>query len=108
MRRNKEFTTTTNLGLYNKLYRHFLEQDGKIRCSWCKPHRGENATHGWYGVVYGIYNKKKWEKPKFPNWKLVSKNRKQWMKKPLTKEEFNRQGVVYGFEIKWPMKIRPK
>ena len=32
------------------------------------------------------YHKMKWENKehsKFPNWKMVSKNKKQWMKKPL-------------------------
>lgn len=70
--------STTNRGEFNRAYKEYLESTGKIHCSYCGYHRGENKTSKWYGGYVD-------EKIKYPNWKLVSKNRKQWMKKPLKK-----------------------
>lgn len=69
--------TTTNRGEFNRAYKANLEHCGKIHCSYCKYHRGENRKK-WYG---GFNHKS----VNYPSWKLVSKNRKQWMKKPLIK-----------------------
>ena len=71
--------TTTNRGEFNRAYKMHLEQTGKIHCSYCKYHRGENDKRKWYGS----FNEKIIRKP---NWKLVSKNRKQWMKKIINSD----------------------
>lgn len=67
---------TTNRGEFNRAYKEYLERKGKIHCSYCKYHKNENYTGTWYGG-YGT------GKIKVPSWKLVSKNRKQWMGKPI-------------------------
>ena len=69
---------TTNRSEFNRAYKRNLEHIGKIRCSYCSYHKNENKTSKWYGGIgYDETN------IRFPNWKLVSKNRKQWMKKPI-------------------------
>lgn len=65
--------TTTNRGEFNRAYKYYLEQKGRIRCSYCGYHRGENTTNNFY-----CGNDKH---TKYPNWKLVSKNSRQWMEK---------------------------
>jgi len=80
MRNIDELKTTTNRTVYNRAYKKYLEvSKGEIRCSYCNFHKGENFTEKAYGGFDG-------EDIRQPNWKLVSKNRKQWMKKPLKKE----------------------
>jgi len=79
---------TTNRGEFNRAYKRHLEHQGKIRCSYCGYNRGENNTDKWYGgFVYDdmetCRGKRKGINTRFPNWKLVSKNRKQWMRKPI-------------------------
>lgn len=79
---NKQIVkTTTNRGEFNRAYKTHLEQKGKIHCSRCPYHRCENINHNWYG---GHYDESKSKyKIRYPNWKLVSKQPKQWMKKPI-------------------------
>lgn len=72
----KIIETTKNRGEFNRAYKVFLERTGKIHCSYCGYHRGENSSKKWYGG-HGNGNRR----IKYPNWKLVSRNRKQWMKK---------------------------
>ena len=76
MKSKKIAESTTNRGEFNRAYKVCLEQKGKIRCSYCKYHDNENSTDKGYGG----YNDKGIT---YPNWKLVSKNKKQWMKKPI-------------------------
>lgn len=76
MKAKKIQKTTTNRTEFNRAYKRYLEHTGKIRCSYCKYNRGENKTTR----DYGGFDKDNLKKP---NWKLVSKNRKQWMKKPI-------------------------
>jgi septin family protein len=73
MRNIKEFKNTTNRKVYNQARKAHLERTGKIRCSYCKYNHGENKTTKTYG---GFED----ENPTFPSWKLISKNKKQWMK----------------------------
>jgi hypothetical protein len=79
MKSKKISKTTTNRGEFNRAYKFYLEQKSRIHCSYCKYHRNENYTGKWYGG----YSE---EKIKLPNWKLVSKQPKQWMKKPIKKK----------------------
>lgn len=73
---------------YNRAYKRYLKHTGKIKCSYCKYHDGENSSHNFYGgwfdddeIVNNGNNiiKVGKNKVKFPNWKLITKNRKQWM-----------------------------
>ena len=66
-----EYKTTTNRTVYNRARKEMLERRALIRCSYCQYHDNENCTVKGYG------------EGRFPNWKLVSKSRKQWMKKPI-------------------------
>lgn len=49
---------------------------------------------------YFIHNWGKTEQRKNPNWKLVSKSKKQWMKKPLKIKVIARHNTTYA-EFKW-------
>ena len=81
MKVKKILETTTNRGEFNRAYKEYLERKGKINCSYCHYHRGENGKgRGYYGGYKGLNGTKNL---KYPNWKLVSKNRKQWMAKPM-------------------------
>jgi len=72
--------TTTNRGEFNRAYKFYLEQKSRIHCSYCGYHRGENFSGK---KCYGGYTE---EGIRHPNWKLVSKHPKQWMKKPIKKK----------------------
>jgi len=83
--RSKEIVQiTTNCSEFNRAYKFYLEHKGKIRCSRCKYNRGENDKGKWYGSYHRTNGH---TKTIYPNWKLVSKNKKQWMKKPIIKIE---------------------
>lgn len=65
-----EIKITTNSALYNKLRKQELSYTGRIRCSYCPYHRGENLS-GYEGQN--------------PSWKLTSKVSDQWRKKKISK-----------------------
>lgn len=80
MKSKKISKTTTNRGEFNRAYKFYLEQAGKISCTYCRYHRNENGKGRGY---YGGYERTDGHiKIIYPNWKLVSKNKKQWMDKP--------------------------
>ena len=91
---------TTNRGEFNRAYKRYLEGKGKISCSYCQYNRNENGKgrghYGGYERTNGHMNLT------HPNWKLVSKNRKQWMKKPVKFVEihFNWRRTKY-IDITW-------
>ena len=93
MKTKKIVNNSTNRGEFNRAYKRYLERKGEIHCSYCGYHRGENKTSKWYGGF---------ENTRFPNWKLVSKNRKQWMKKQIviTKEK-SRWNNNFYIDITW-------
>lgn len=77
---------TANRGEFNRAYKEYLERKGKIHCSYCKYHKNENYTGKWYGAYETADSKGNLippDKIKVPNWKLVTKRRKQWMGKPI-------------------------
>ena len=86
MRNIEEYNWTTNRTVYSRSRKKNLEAKSEIYCSYCRYHGGENDKNKWYHIpkedvivpsyLVGLYNRKR-----MPNWKLVSKNRKQWMKK---------------------------
>lgn len=100
--------TTTNRGEFNRAYKEYLERKGKIHCSYCGYHHNENADgKKWYGgYVYDdmevCRGKRKGTNTRFPNWKLVSRNRKQWMKKPIKISTRYYGGYQHTYiDIKW-------
>jgi len=94
MKAKKIVDTTTNRGEFNRAYKFYQEQSGKLRCSYCKYHRGENCKNKYYGSFDKFDNI---SNIRHPNWKLVSKNRKQWMGKPrkILSGINNRERFVY-------------
>lgn len=87
--------TSTNRGEFNRAYKAYLEKKGKIHCSYCGYHKNENDTTKHYG---GFVDKH----VAYPNWKLVSKNSKQWMDKPLKKKvEITRWTKTEYVTFKW-------
>jgi len=108
MRKAKKISeTTTNRGEFNRAYKAYLEHSGQIHCSYCGYHRGENSEHKWYGGYHyddmeTCRGKRKGPHTRYPNWKLVSKNRKQWMKKPTKYEiKTTRYGKSTYIDITW-------
>mgnify|MGYP001765875529 CR=1 FL=1 len=83
MKAKKISDETTNRGEFNRAHKHALEKKGKIHCSRCGYHRGENYTGNCYGGYERMNGRAKEMKMTYPNWKLVSKNPKQWMDKPM-------------------------
>ena len=73
MDRFNEFRLTTNRYVYNRYTKFYHAKYHDLHCEWCQYHKGENYDGNYY------FGKKR------PNWKLVSKNKKQWMKKPRMK-----------------------
>jgi len=101
MKIEKIVSETTNRGEYNRAYKRELESKRKIHCSYCGYHRGENKTSGTY---YGGFKEpvRNYEKTKYPSWKLVSRNKKQWEDKSLkiTVEETRYSNREY-IDITW-------
>lgn len=96
MKLKKVVQESTNRTEFTRTYKMYLESKGKIYCSYCGYHRGENRTNKCYGGYAdddGI---------RYPNWKIVSKKRKQWMKKPIkiTHEKWSWRKGMYT-NITW-------
>ena len=77
MKKKKELKTTDSSSVYNHTHRNYLYNYGV--CDYCKPHRGCNRRNKYGGLTH--------KHLKYPSWKLVSKNPKQWMDKPVKKVE---------------------
>lgn len=90
--------TTVNRSVYNKSRKIYLDNIGEIKCAICPYHKKENGDSKFYGIksswdlkylssnirfIPNIKDESRIIGVRFPNWKLVSKNRKQWMKKPM-------------------------
>lgn len=75
MKKNQEYKTTSNRYVYNRLRKKKLAD-----CSYCK----------WHPTFWKFSENDHWKSyspdGRKPNWKLVSKNKKQWMKKPALKK----------------------
>jgi hypothetical protein len=81
MKMHKSLKETTHRRTYNLVSKHLF-----ANCPYCPwhPNFWRLCTRYSY-LVYEEDGSEKNEKQKFqrhPNWKLVSKNKKQWMKKP--------------------------
>lgn len=94
MRYFDEIKTTTHNYVWNRLR---IPYDSI--CGWCSPGSRccKRQKQKWYHV-----NPNSKRPDNFPSWKLVSKNKKQWMKKPTWKKKFkyNISGEE-AYEIKW-------
>ena len=88
-KKTKEYCETTNNYVYNKSRKLYLEALREIDCSRCGYHYCENNTDKFYEVD-----------GRKPNWKLVTKNKKQWMKKKYKIREHYYNGYKQSyFEI---------
>lgn len=86
---------TTNRGEFNRAYKASLQKKSKIHCSYCGYHSNENYEGKHYGGI--VMNDLI-----MPSWKLVSKNRKQWMNKPIKKNIRRYGGNTYTYiDITW-------
>ncbi|QHS60914.1 hypothetical protein [Chitinophaga agri] len=91
--------TTTHRGTYNRANINLYAQ-----CNWCGwhgnfwsncPEQGAKRMY-YFGSMEETPDRSKFRN--IYNWKLVSKNKKQWMKKKLLKRyRFNSDVVVFGF-----------
>jgi len=101
MKVKKIVDNTTNRGEFNRAYKQYLERTGNIRCSYCRYHTNDNGKNRGY---YGGFSEKRTrhETIRYPNWKLVSRNRKQWGDKQLvfttTKQRFGYRDYI---DITW-------
>jgi hypothetical protein len=88
--------TTINRGEFNRAYKEYLaHKNNGISCSYCKYHRNENSAGKKY--YYGYYRTNGYLKMTYPNWKLVSKNPKQWMEKSIKiKTKISNNGVFFN------------
>ena len=97
MRYFDEIRETTDNYTYNRLRIPYISA-----CGYCGPGSRccKTYKHKWYHV--SIFNGK--QKEVFPNWKMVSKNKKQWEKKPTWKKKFkyhHNKNSEGGYEIIW-------
>ena len=109
MKNKENMDTTSNRGVYNKTRKLHLERTGKIYCARCPYHGIENNTKKWYGsrgiwrcnisTSLTLYKIEDSPRVRHPNWKLVSKNRKQWMKKPVKVKKRNLKYFDDYFEL---------
>ena len=102
---------TSDRSEYNKVRKIFLERTGEIKCSRCPYHRCENETNKFYGgykkLAFGKKSKGKgmwkdkveYDEFRYPNWKLLTKNKRQWMKKQFKTTTYKHGGGNWGFVI---------
>lgn len=87
MKKKEILKTTDNSTVYRRVKRNYLYSYGV--CDRCSPHGGCNRKNHYGGFAH--------KQLKYPSWKLVSKNRKQWQDKPLKKKQrelyWRRKGV---------------
>jgi hypothetical protein len=95
MKRKKCLATTDHRRVYNIVLKALYAD-----CGYCPWHANfwRNCTDAVY--IHFFYEDGKHFR-NYPNWKLVSKNRKQWMKKNFKKrEEKMLNGTMY-IEFYW-------
>ena len=47
MNQKNNIKTTTNRSEFNRKYKKFLADSGKIKCRYCKYNQGENNKNKW-------------------------------------------------------------
>ena len=97
-RRRTEYNWTTNRSVYNKRRKLYLEGMYEIYCAHCGYHKCENYD----GNHYGGFDK---DNLKYPSWKLVTKNRKQWMKKDIQIANISNLNRKPYYTITWKRRI---
>lgn len=107
MRYFDEYRWTTNNYVYNRVRIPY-----ESPCGWCGL--GSRCSNGYKHHWYRVAPEQPWtyerggtcefkirkRKAKYPSWKMVSKNRKQWMNKPTWKNHYN-ELYPGDYEIKW-------
>lgn len=79
---SKEYNETSNRSVYNKARKFLLEKQGKIYCDRCSYHRGDNDKNHYYAIYENVPDNRTDRRfNRRPSWKLVCKNKKQWMTK---------------------------
>lgn len=92
MKKKNVLNNTTNSKVYNHTKKNYLYNYGV--CDYCHYHRGCNKRNHYGGFTHKSIS--------YPNWKLVSKNHKQWMEKPLKKNiEITRWQKMEYVTFKW-------
>lgn len=111
MRYFDEYNTTTNNYVYNRVRIPY-----ESTCGWCGL--GSRCNHRQKQKWYAVKHQQPWtydpdyhsmhtdfrvtkREATYPNWKLVSKNKKQWMKKDTWKKFYDRRRNDLDYEIKW-------
>lgn len=94
-----EYTTTTNTRLFN-----ILHKATHARCSHCTWHTRwygyQNENDSW--KFYNVDSKKEKPYTRYPSWKLVSKQKKQWLPKNLLYIESDPTfSYITWTEIQW-------
>lgn len=80
LRNSVEYAETANRYVYNRVRKLALSKEGKIRCGFCPYHKNENQkAKGYGGHQFKHPRQFHFKGLNYPSWKLVSKNRKQWM-----------------------------
>ena len=97
----KEYKTTTN----NRVFK-ILHKEQYASCSYCTWHsrwfgkQNENDAWKFYCIDH---DQSKWNITRYPNWKLCTKNKKQWMRKAIryrkAKSRFRTNNAI--FIIEW-------
>jgi len=95
-KKKKYYDATMNRSVYNKLHKEI-----HASCSYCRWHSRDNAKgKKWYGELHQVYNGRVYKT--HPSWKLVSKNKKQWMcKSNLRKKYWTSPWGSHGFEYQF-------
>lgn len=99
-RRKTEMERTANSTVYRRYRKEYLEMKGKIYCSRCKYHRGENKKIHYGGFIEEGQELKDAD-INYPSWKLASKNPKQWMPKNRVKMEMTDPFYSYYKKKNW-------
>ncbi len=112
--KKEELYWTTNKYVYNRIYKRYLDSTRKIHCARCRYHKGENQEGKWYGGLERYKNSiyryadgtpgETYIEIRYPSWKLVSKNKKQWLPKPKSyqiEEKVSRHTGNKYIEIKF-------
>lgn len=102
MKHHKCLKETAHRRTYNLVSKYLFAKCS--RCPW-HPNFWRNCSDNSYRYLkYWEDGSGKTEKEKFsnhPNWKLVSKNKKQWMKKPYIPQRMDYSIGRFEISFRW-------
>ncbi|MBC9914798.1 hypothetical protein [Chitinophaga varians] len=102
MKKLKILKTTDHRGTYNKMNKSLYAMCD--RCRWHSIFQKNCCENVFPAMWYEEDGTDKPEKLKYsfhPNWKLVSKNRKQWMKKRFLTQRRDYANNTYDIRFGW-------